>query len=90
MVSTFKCDSAEMNYKLNCQEAPLFCQLIYSIVTTGPGQLNGLVRWTGYRFVVRQSLRCMFQTPACACARHFTTLSSSVDRGVYVGPVGRN
>ena len=24
------------------------------------------VRWTGYRFVMRQSLRCRFRTPACA------------------------
>ena len=27
---------------------------------------NGLVHWTGYHFVVRQSLCCVFQTPACA------------------------
>ena len=32
----------------------------------GPGSPNGLVRWTGYRFVMRQSLRCLFQIPACA------------------------
>ena len=45
--------------------------------------------WTGYRFVVRQSLRCMFKAPPCAL-KHFTTLGSSVDRDVNVCSVGWN
>ena len=37
------------------------------VIRVKPGlYIDGLVRWTGYRFVMRQSLRCWFRIPACA------------------------
>ena len=36
---------------------------MYTIRRCGQIQPNGLVRWTGYRFVVRQSSRCVYRTP---------------------------
>ena len=40
--------------------------VVFKEMDTGLGSPNGLVRWTGYRFVVWQSLRCVFRAPACA------------------------
>ena len=45
----------------------------------GAGIAKQVRRWTGYLFVVRQSLCCMFRTLACALK----------DKDVNIGPVSR-
>ena len=46
-------------YEILCEKIACLSR-DYDIYTVGPGQPNGLVRWTGYRFVVRQLFRCVF------------------------------
>ena len=40
--------------------------MVHTVVEHLPISDERLVRWTGYRFVVQQSLRCVFRTSACA------------------------